>query len=418
MKFMEKLRYDKVLFIGSFAHGKFLDELVANKVYTQFAANTVEKYYIDGFSKELGLDVEVLSALVTVPYPHIMQKNIKADVTMYEQIKITNVGFRNSPYINQISQGKSIKRFVREWVKKNNQKKILVVVYALRIAFLKAAMCIKKSIPDATVICIVPDLPQYMHGNVSSVHKLVYSINSLVIDKLRAKIDGYILYTQSMAEALSLGDKPWTVIEGIFDQAKLKKLNLENEVKENGKFIFFYGGGLTEEYGLKLLVDGFQLANIEDAELHIYGNGTFAEQLNTYTKKNPAIRYFGSVAPDIIMSKMIKADVLVNPRPSTDAFTRYSCPSKVIEYMATGKAALITKLAGIPDDYFDYVYTIDEETVQGMADAMRKVRLESEEKRIQKGIQAQKYICSNKSLKEQMKKVVSLLMEIENTINP
>ena len=74
---MERLRYDKVLFIGSFAHGKFLDELVENKVYTQFAANTVEKYYIDGFSNELELDVEVLSALVTVPYPHVMQKKIK-----------------------------------------------------------------------------------------------------------------------------------------------------------------------------------------------------------------------------------------------------------------------------------------------------------------------------------------------------
>lgn len=410
---MKKLPYDKVLFVGSFAHGAFLDELFSKKVYSQYAANTVEKYYIDGLIEEMGLDIDIISALVTVPYPKNKHKIVQANETQYKNTKIVNVGFPNFPYINQMAQGRRMKKYARQWAAAHKHEKVLVVVYALRVAFLETAKQIKKRIPGATVINIVPDMPQYMHGKMSFLRRLLISMNQRMIDQLRTCVDGYVLYTKPMAEALHLQEKPWTVIEGIYDPMKCRDIEQEQTVPDKDKLIFMYAGGVSENYGLKLLVEGFLAAQIPNAELHIYGNGEFAGQLREYERSNPAVHYFGAVSPDVAQKKMRQAHVLVNPRPSNNVFTKFSCPSKVIEYMATGRAVLMTRLEGIPDAYFDYVYTIDDESVEGVAAAMKRVAADGEEARAGKGALAREYIHKQKNITQQMQKVIALLDDIE-----
>lgn len=43
------------------------------------------------------------------------------------------------------------------------------------------------------------------------------------------------------------------------------------------------------------------------------------------------------------------ADVLVNPRQNDDEYTKYSFPSKNIEYLMTGNAVMAYMLDGIPE---------------------------------------------------------------------
>ena len=44
-----------------------------------------------------------------------------------------------------------------------------------------------------------------------------------------------------------------------------------------------------------------------------------------------------------------------------------------MEYMASGTPLLTTKLPGMPEDYYPHVYFFEEESVQGYADALKKV---------------------------------------------
>ena len=45
------------------------------------------------------------------------------------------------------------------------------------------------------------------------------------------------------------------------------------------------------------------------------------------------------------------ADVLVNPRLNEGEYTKYSFPSKTMEYLSTGRPVVCYKLDGIPDEY-------------------------------------------------------------------
>lgn len=109
----------------------------------------------------------------------------------------------------------------------------------------------------------------------------------------------------------------------------------------------------------------------ENFRLKLFGSGPFVEKLKTkYTKKDSRIQYMG-VAPNAeVVAAELDASLLVNPRPTHEEFTKYSFPSKNIEYMASGTPLLTTKLPGMPKEYYPYVFLIENESVEGYAKAL------------------------------------------------
>jgi hypothetical protein len=59
---------------------------------------------------------------------------------------------------------------------------------------------------------------------------------------------------------------------------------------------------------------------------------------------------------------MKSADILVNPRPNNEIYTRYSFPSKNIEYLLSGKVVLGYKLDGMPDCYKQFMVIVKEDS--------------------------------------------------------
>lgn len=102
-----------------------------------------------------------------------------------------------------------------------------------------------------------------------------------------------------------------------------------------------------------------------------FGDGTAAEQVKARAAGNPRIRYFGVVPHSQILAYERRASLLVNLRPTQETYTEYSFPSKTIEYMLSGTPLLTTRLKGIPDAYFDYVFTADSGRPEDLARAMR-----------------------------------------------
>ena len=58
----------------------------------------------------------------------------------------------------------------------------------------------------------------------------------------------------------------------------------------------------------------------------------------------------------------------MNPRFTGAEYTLYSFPSKNIEYMVSGTPVITTRLAGIPDDYYPYVFVFEEEINENIND--------------------------------------------------
>ena len=170
-----------------------------------------------------------------------------------------------------------------------------------------------------------------------------------------------------------------------------------------------YAGLLDARYGVKMMVDGFVLADLPNVELHIYGDGPYAEELTRVTEKHPNVVYHGTVMNDVVVQAELDADLLINPRPTHEEFTKYSFPSKNMEYMATGTPVLTTCLPGMPEEYKQYVYLIEDETEGGVCQVLMQIFEQSDEDRIEKGKQAKRFVLEAKSNVCQAKKIMRLI---------
>ena len=246
------------------------------------------------------------------------------------------------------------------------------------------------------VIGIITDFPEQLSGGKNAHSRLIWKLVSLCTD--------YVVLTDQMKERLN-PKKHAIVLEGHVDSDMVQSENtLEEKYK---KKVCMYAGMLHKKYGVEKLVKAFLVANVDDSELHIYGDGDYAEELETI--ESDLIKYYGIAPNNEVVEEEMKATLLINPRPIDEEFTKYSFPSKNLEYMVSGTPLLTTKLPGMPEEYLKYVYTFEDETVIGMSKTIKKL-LELDARGLyDKGKQAKDYVLQVKNNEEQAKKIIHSL---------
>lgn len=272
------------------------------------------------------------------------------------------------------------------------------------------ADCLNKSVALGSVlgakimkvpsVGIVTDLPDILLGKKDRINNWIVRL-----------YDQYILLTEQMNDYITFNithkQKPYIIVEGMVDVDMGKKSI--SEYKKYSKKVCMYAGILDRKYGIEMLVKGFDKANIPESELHIYGDGEYKDELLKVCKKNSNIKYFGLKPNSYIVKEQQKATLLVNPRPSDEEFTKYSFPSKNMEYMASGTPALMTRLPGMPEEYLEYVYILEDESIDGMAEKMKEILNLSKEENMEKGRKAKEYVLKKKSNINQAERVMKWL---------
>ena len=112
---------------------------------------------------------------------------------------------------------------------------------------------------------------------------------------------------------------------------------------------------------------------------------------------------------ETIIAEEQKASLLVNPRFTMEAFTKYSFPSKNMEFMASGTPLLTTRLPGMPADYYPYVFLFEEETVEGYAKGIREALSYSDKELIEFGKLSKLFVLSNKNCNVQADRILNFL---------
>ena len=245
---------------------------------------------------------------------------------------------------------------------------------------------------------IVTDLPEMLSGSRFSIGFANFVIRHCT---------HYVFLTEAMNGRLNPKGKPHVILEGHSDIAMAHRVpGLEKKSKPR---IVLYAGGVSKQYGLKLLVEGFRGANIPGARLDIYGPGDYVPELTQLAQDDPRIFYGGMLLNSQIVDKEQEATLLVNPRPTHEEFVKYSFPSKTMEYMASGTPVLTTVLPGMPREYHPYVYLIEEETEAGVRKMLETVLAKSDEELLQKGQRARDFILQEKNNVIQGKKLLDML---------
>ena len=207
---------------------------------------------------------------------------------------------------------------------------------------------------------IVTDMPGLMVGGSKSfLSNLITRINKSYL----GSFDYYVFLTEQMNPVLNIHKRPYIVMEGLVD--------VDMQIAPHADWIpgmkrnIIYAGGLYERYGVKMLIEAFMQISFDDVTFSIYGMGEMEQQIREYEKKDSRIHYYGAVPNSKVVEEELKATLLINPRPTHEEFTKYSFPSKNMEYMVSGTPVLTTKLPGMPTEYYPYVFLFDEETVEG-----------------------------------------------------
>lgn len=404
------MKAKKIIWIGPFLTKDHLEKAV-KKGYRQVAANLAQQYIIEGIEKCCLQKIDIISAIRPPAFPTYKDLIVKKELYSHsKKSKDINVGFINIKYINHILRERALRSAARNWAKNNIDSSVEIIVYSLHSPFIKAALEIRKIIKSTNITVVVPDLPLHMDMS-TPIQRFLKKVDWNIIRRFMKQIDRYILISKYMADYLQLEEKKWIVIEGMIDKSKV--LKAQDSIKDE-KIICLYMGTLKKIYKIEEFMKSFVEANIENAELHIYGNGESKFEVINLCNKYSNLKYGGYVSSDEAFQIMKRATLLVNPRFSNEEYTKYSCPSKIFEYMASGTPLLTTKLAGIPDEYFNHLYVFENEDYESMkktiSDVLSKTRVELNSK----GKQAREFIISEKNNIVQAKKILRFIGVSEN----
>ena len=258
---------------------------------------------------------------------------------------------------------KNVKSICKEIIDRNLNKGVNTIFLFDALCFdacyggLLAGKKIKKC-------AVVTDIPTDIVNIGKGVrYSLLNRLKARIHNQLFRKYDCFCFLVESM-NVINKKDKPFVLIEGMIDK------DVKNPLPNVHNKIVLYAGGIYEKFGLKKLVSASKLVDIPGFELHIYGEGNLVSYITEIEKVDERIKYLGCLSLSDLFEKEREACLLINTRPTNERFTKYSFPSKTLEYMSTGRPVMSTKLAGIPSQYFEYLICIEDESEEGIKKAL------------------------------------------------
>ena len=396
-----------IIYLTGLFTNSLYEEIKDNSIGSmQNAADVLQKNYLEGFIKnEEVKNIDVINLPYIGGYPGSYKKvyfvpSVKNE--SHDNVNITNVGFLNIKGIKNISRLIKSFFYIYKAAKLRKDKETHLICYSMHIPFLIS--CYLNSLLNNKLkyYIIIPDLPEYMQerkGLTEKLYKLINTISYFIVNRS----DGISVITEQMKKKFN-SNLNSVVIEGI--AALPKNIDINDVTKAEYKYIL-YSGTLDKRYGIRDLVDSYIISGIDNVKLIICGSGDDSKYVFEKSQQYTNIIYLGLVDRCKAVELQKNAYILVNPRGNDSDFTKYSFPSKTIEYMMSGVPVLMYKLDGIPNEYDELFLRIN--TKQDFSDMIRfAVNLpDNELKAI--GKKAQLFILKNKSSQVQTKKLISMI---------
>lgn len=300
------------------------------------------------------------------------------------------------------------------WARARRRGPRVVVCDVLDLS-ISAGALVAARLAGIPAVALVTDVPALLHGYIGTgsgasargMARLYRALASF----FTARYSGYVVLTEAMNALVNPRGRPHLVVEGLADPAMAERENtLDGKASER---VVLYAGALYCKYGVGTLLDAFLQVPLPEARLQLYGAGELESVLPNYEARDPRIRYGGVRPNPEIVGAEVRATLLVNPRPSDEAFTRFSFPSKNMEYMASGTPVVTTRLPGMPEAYLEHVYTFPDETAEGMACTLAALLSLPREELHRKGEGAKAFVLGHKTSRHQAGRIQALFQEVQ-----
>jgi glycosyltransferase involved in cell wall biosynthesis len=234
--------------------------------------------------------------------------------------------------------------------------------------------------------------------------KFVVGLEVKIFARLRRRIDKFVLLTEAMADRLGLAPEDYIVVEGMIDAGQM-----ETRQHAETRRTFVYTGALDERYGILDLVEAFKALEPTDIRLIVCGSGNAEGLVRSAARDDGRIEFLGRLSQAESRAIQMRAHVLVNPRRPEGEFTKYSFPSKTLEYMSTGRPVVMHCLPGMPAEYHPFVIVPASPDMMGLAGSLHRTLSLSDESLDQIGKAGRDFVMQHKTAEKQCERIVKFI---------
>ena len=372
----------------------------------QDAADALQWHIYNGLCQNFEKPIKIINFIPIYSYPQYYRKAFVKKTyfdSKYESENI-NIGFCNIKLIRTFSKKNRAYCALKEWVTHNDAPKT-VFLYTASGAFLEAIQRLKKKY-DIEVCVIIADLPNMrsLSSKKNVLRRCYESVCSKNVYSLLHLVDYYVLLTKQMAEYLHI-DKPYCVMEGIATESEeFETPNYDNSIKT-----VFYAGTLHRRFGVLNLVEAFMQIPDPSYQLILCGVGDCEKEIIECSKKDRRIKFYGQLPRTEVLKLQSTSTVLVNPRQNGEEFTKYSFPSKNLEYLSSGIPFVAYKLDGMPDEYDDYIFYVNDNSIDALKNTIMQICEYTADERQAIGLRARSFVSTFKNEVVQTKKICNLV---------
>ena len=360
------------IYIGTAASPKILDYCkTKSRLDSSFVQQKWDYFFCKAFSKIKGEHFKAISFQPVPVFPYGKAFRLKQNHEVVDSLHIEYIGCSNLPIFKQLSSSNNLFKLLVKTCKKNDD--VVIITHCLYPQTYKAIKRLKKKFKNFTIVSFVPDLPEFSYPIWGKKHKFLFYLWK-IFNKSKLKIkslpDAYICFAKTQMELLE--KKPFMELNGIIDLDYIDSVSpYSNLLNCCDKKIFLYAGTINDDYGIKELINGFIKFNNPNYELHFYGTGNYVDELNKCTSNG--VLYKGAVGAREIISLEKSAFMLINPRPPKADYSKYSFPSKILEYMCTKTPILTTSLVTLNKSYQNLMLFAGNGTADEFCDAFVKI---------------------------------------------
>lgn len=244
---------------------------------------------------------------------------------------------------------------------KNGEYKLLVYnIYSPFFPFLYWACRINK----VKIYAMLYDLgvpPKRL--NLGRLSMLGYRVCELIAKRYIPVIDGRIIINEKIIEYYAPG-KDYLLVDGGINRAVISHL-FPLRPSTSSQYVFVCAGMLWDQNGTKLILEAMRLIDNSNIKVVFAGQGNDVPLIEQAANNDDRIEYLGMLSLEKLFEVYERADVLLNLRIEENVDFHF--PSKLLEYMATGKTVVSTPIAHAERDYGDYIEILHDVSSNGLA---------------------------------------------------
>jgi glycosyltransferase involved in cell wall biosynthesis len=355
MTHVTKQKEIAILYVGFLFPDK-LKKLINNQTYPQAATQRFGEALIHTLRSVFDAEnIKIISFAPINDYP-----NNKLIISPSSKWIINGIQAKMLSFINIIGL-KHLTRFiityihVLKWTYKASNNRRIIITHGLVSAQLWSVYLGQLFYRSTLCTYITDDTGVSLKGE-SLIVKGIREFDKKIIMMALQRMSGVIAMTNKLAEKLAPG-LPVSIIPAIYNfNTKLSFLDIKDISNE---FNIVFSGGVNKDNGIEFLLDSFKTANKKDWRLIIAGKGDMEEEVQKAVLFDHKINYKGFVEIEELSEIYKDADVFVNLRLTSSEITDLGFPSKLIEFVGTGKPVISSNLPALTNEFRKHLIILE-----------------------------------------------------------